>query len=224
MCPAARLAPSPHARASLTITEDYPPPPKRGASPYTLFFQDFFSKNRSKYLDPENGRLKITDLARDCGKAWGDLPYSEVQSYTEASKKDRVRAQAAYEKWYTSLTPEQMRAAQADRKKTIQVPGGKDAFKRRLDDAPGNPGRPIGPFFLFLRDNTAKIAQESQAKSLVQNDADPTARMEFRKYIGKRAGELWNELSEAQKEEYKKRNREMKEKYDAWKKEYEEKK
>lgn len=206
-------------------TEDYPAPPKRGASPYTLFFQDYFSKNRSNYLDPENGRLKITDLARDCGKAWGDLPYGEVQTYTEASKKDRAAAQAAYEKWYTSLTPEQLRAAQADRKRPILTPGGKEAFKRRLDDAPGNPGRPIGPFFLFLRDMTPKIAQEAQAKTLVQDGvSDGKPRMELRRYIGKRAGELWNELTDAQKEEYKKKNREMREKYDAWKKEYEEKK
>lgn len=205
-------------------TEDYPPPPKRGASAYTLFFSEFFAQRRPQYLDSETGRLKINELARDCGKAWGDLPYAEVQRYTEASKKDRDAAQDAYEKWFVALTPEQKRAVQADRKKPLLVPGGREAFKRRLDDAPGNPGRPIGPFFLFLREATPKIAQEPEAKSLEQEGAaNGKPRMELRRYIGKRAGELWNQLSEAEKDEYKSRNREMREKYDAWKKEYEEK-
>lgn len=145
-----------------------------------------------------------------------------MQQYTEASRKDRLAANAAYDKWYSSLTPAQIRAVEADRKKPLVTPGGREAFKRRLDDAPGNPGRPIGSFFLFLREATPKIAQEAEAKSLeAEGVASGKPRMELRRYIGKRAGEMWNQLTEAEKEEYKRRNREMREKYDAWKKEYE---
>lgn len=194
-------------------------------SAYTLFFSDYFNKRRPEYIDSETGRLKIQQLARDCGKAWGELPYSEAQVWTEASKKERATAAAAYEAWYHSLTPAQLRAAKADRKKPVAIPGGRSEFKKRLDDAPGNPGRPIGPFFLFLRERTPQITQEPGAKELENKfgGQDNMPRMDYRRYIGRRAGELWNQLSDAEKEAYKTRNREMRDKYNAWKEEYEQK-
>ncbi|KAL0581458.1 hypothetical protein V5O48_000612 [Marasmius crinis-equi] len=143
-------------------------PPAKPTSAYILWTQ-------------EQPKHKITSLAeaqerlRALGAEWQTIPQHVKEEYHQRYLQQRSAWEKQYEEWYNSLTPEQMKAAQARKKKSSGF---------RLSKPHGQPARPPSAYILFYlefkRDNSGLPVQEAT----------------------KQAGKVWAEASEATKERY----------------------
>ncbi|RSH83112.1 uncharacterized protein EHS24_006769 [Apiotrichum porosum] len=186
--------------------------PKRPATPYLVYFTEFWSTNKGTYKTAEGnykntaGGTTLTEAVKDASAKWLVMSEAEQAKYREAASDAAAKYARDYRRFYESLTPENLKLIAKVQGKEPAPPGGRRAAKLELRNRPGNPGKPSGAYFMFLKDKRAEI--EAANPNWTGNE-----RM---LKLSRAAGDMWRNLPQADKDAYKEKNAVAKEAYDAW--------
>lgn len=168
-----------------------PVAPKTPASPYSLFFKDFYGKNKGDFTDPATGKFKLAEASRAASLAWSKLSLVESDEFSAAYKSSHAAWTTKYREWYDALSKEDRKAIEAKTGKKLKVPGGKVGSRKAFRELPGNPGRPSSSFFEYL--------SEIKPELLAQGEREGLSGPKLNTYTAKAAGERWRQLSDADK-------------------------
>ncbi|OXG29730.1 hypothetical protein J008_02248 [Cryptococcus neoformans] len=188
------------------IDSTLPAVPKGPPTPYTLWFKDHIASVSEKYRRPD-GKLDMRRLTNEAATEWASLSSSvkaELQSRADEGKK---LADKAYLEFWNSTTPETRSAIEKATGKKVSPPGGKKAFKQSVKERPGNPGKPLTPYFAFAKEvrDGGKVDLPSDLEGNVRNQQ-----------LAKETGALWKQLSDSEKQRYKDAYVQARAKWDEW--------
>ncbi|CAG8678737.1 15170_t:CDS:2 [Rhizophagus irregularis] len=174
-----------------------PQEPKKPSTAYTLFFRDFFYERHKK--NPED---KVTEIARLAGNEWVKLSAEEKNKYTNQYKEKRDEFKTSHEAWLRSLTLDQI--AQENKRRRMEMSKGRRKSKLKLLKHPDQPKRPKTPYIHFVVERMSDNAEKGAVR------------------IKELASE-WRQLSDEDKEPYKKRYQQSKSEYETDMRAFEEK-
>jgi hypothetical protein len=108
----------------------------------------------------------------------------------------------AYAKYYNALTPTELKGLNAILPRPLQDPnlpkttasGSKIRYNSRHPQKAGEPQRPIGGFFVFMRE----VRQD--ASLLKQAESEGIAKGQLQVWLSKKGGEKWATMSASEKE------------------------
>ncbi|KAK4689298.1 hypothetical protein P7C73_g808, partial [Tremellales sp. Uapishka_1] len=187
------------------IDPTLPTVPRGPSTAYTLFFKNYFNDEKDKYVS-ESGKLSLTSLAKAAGTAWNALPATDKAPYLKNAAELKESFNKLYKEFYQSLSPETKKSLERQLGKKLVVPGGKVASRKLEAGRTGNPGKPLGAFFVFLK----------ELRESGDVDLDGLGGQERTVAIAKRGGEKWKAMSEEEKLVYKEKAKDMKTKFDEW--------
>lgn len=170
--------------------------PKRPATPYLVYFTEFWSTNKGTYKTAEGnykntaGGTTLTEAVKDASAKWLVMSEAEQAKYREAASDAAAKYARDYRRFYESLTPENLKLIAKVQGKEPAPPGGRRAAKLELRNRPGNPGKPSGAYFMFLKDKRAEI--EAANPNWTGNE-----RM---LKLSRAAGDMWRNLPQADKD------------------------
>ncbi|KAF9259265.1 hypothetical protein L218DRAFT_673093 [Marasmius fiardii PR-910] len=144
-------------------------PPKRPASPFVIYCAENFNGNPKTIAE-------VNVLCRENAVKWHALPENFKEEYRQRAQGQLKEYRKEYERWYNSLTPEQLKEAKRLRKNK----------KRRTISPPGEqPKRPANAFIQFFQDYRKERAV-----------------LGFDTGLSKEAGMAWKGLSQSEKNAY----------------------
>lgn len=117
-----------------------PTEPKRPPTAYSLFYRDFFHKERTNF--PE--KVDVTVLAKLAGEKWSKLSADEKQVYVEEQKKSADSYVKTHKKWLESLTPVQIAQENRRRKES------KSKKSAKLIKDPNKPKKPRSSYINYV--------------------------------------------------------------------------
>ena len=121
------------------------------------------------------------------GESWRTLANEAKETYNSQAKELTKAYNTAYRSWYEGLSPETIRAIEKSTGRSLSRPGGRRRYNKEAADKPGNPGRPIGAFFEFLREY--RTQHPTAGGTMADNQA-----------LVKRAAEEYRDMSDAEKQ------------------------
>ncbi|WVN88595.1 uncharacterized protein L203_103806 [Cryptococcus depauperatus CBS 7841] len=182
--------------------------PKGAPTAYTLWFKEHVAKVSPLYRRPD-GKLDMHKLAIEAAPEWASLSSTLKGAFQERATEARKVADKAYLKFWNSTNPEIRSAIEKSTGKKLKAPGGKKAYRQSIAERPGNPGKPLAPYFAFIKD-----VRESGKLDKLGLDLDGRERS---KALAREYGVMWNALSSKEQQVYKDKYHADKVKYDAWK-------
>lgn len=189
------------------IDSTLPTVPKGPPTPYTLWFKDHIAKVAEKYRRPD-GKLDMRRLTTEAATEWASLTSSVKAELQHRADEGKKLADKAYLEFWNSTTPETRTAIEKATGKKVSPPGGKKAFKLAVKERPGNPGKPLTPYFAFAKEirDSGKVNVSSDLEGNVRNQQ-----------IARETGALWKQLSDSEKQKYKDAYVQARAKWDDWK-------
>ncbi|KAL7421941.1 hypothetical protein Q5752_003713 [Cryptotrichosporon argae] len=183
-----------------------PKPPKKAPSPYSLFFKDYYGREKDAHV--VDGKINVASIARAAGAAWTALGEGDKAAYGDAARRAKAEADKAYKAFYDGLAPDTRRALEAKAGKKLSPPGGKKAAAQVLKDTLGNPGRPLTAYFAYAKNVRDDVARQVESEGFKGSSTVIE--------IAKRTAERWKHVAESEKETFKAEYKEAKQKYDEW--------
>lgn len=182
-------------------------PPKK---PQTAFF--LFSNDKRKQLTTQakfktsEGKQNTKAITQELGRLWNTIDAKEKQKYVDKAKqlKDKYDSDLA-----------KFKASNPNYKATKKVKKAKKGKKAKKD--PNAPKRPASGYQLFCNEKREEINKRSDVKRDGSDKLDVTKVMKI-------LSEMWNGLTDKQKQPYLDQAKKLKEEYDQAKEKYEEKK
>ncbi|CAG8493899.1 7696_t:CDS:2 [Acaulospora colombiana] len=149
--------------------------PKRPASPYNLFFTEYYKKKKD-----DSPNLKLTEIAKLGGDNWRNMPDDQKNVYNERYKKAKSQYDEEYQKWRESLSPKVI--ALENKRRRIEKAAGR-SNQRPLKD-PKAPKRPRSSYLQFAMENMAeykdlKVTERSKAIAQKWKALSPDERKPF---------------------------------------------
>lgn len=185
-----------------------PLPPKTPMGAYAEYFKELYPTIRNDHIQ-ENGKINSHEVARVAGARWSALSEQDKkvrpslkfsssadtelsQRYNELSKRAGEKYKSDYKRYYESLTDAQIADLGLESPSLKGL--GTRAKKAATRKARGEPGRPVGSFFLFLHD----FRKSPELKEMMERDGIEGAKVAI--YTAKKAGEKWAVMSTEEKE------------------------
>ncbi|KAF8659822.1 hypothetical protein AX16_001707 [Volvariella volvacea WC 439] len=153
-------------------------PPKRPPSAYFLFYLDFLEKNNLKPADKQD----VVNFSIKSSQAWKELTLGEKQRYHDLCATKFAEYNASYDEWARNVDPAVLK--ELNRRKKAR--GGRE-FHLPKD----GPSRPLSAYLMFAQETRSALP----------------AGLTFAE-AGRKLGENWKGLSEAEKEPYRQRSKE----------------
>ncbi|GBB93203.1 hypothetical protein RclHR1_02130016 [Rhizophagus clarus] len=167
-----------------------PEEPKKPSTAFTLFYRDFYHEEHKK-----NPEYRITKIAKLAGEEWLKLSAEEKSRYVNQYKENQDEFKTSHEAWLRSLTPDQI--AQENKRRRMEMSrGGKKKTKLKLLKHPDLPKKPKTSYIHFV--------VERMSNNNVGKAPDRI----------KELASEWKQLSDEDKEPYKKRYQQDKNEYE----------
>lgn len=165
-----------------------PEKPKKPMTPYFRFVRD----NRDSILK-KNPEYKLTDIAKKCAEQWKTVDANVKQKYEQEFKNELEVYSKKVMEYQASLSDNQREALKLaneekrkDKKKRLQKQFYKETNK---------PKRPMGAYMIFSMEQSKKLNKSPLEAS-------------------KQIKELWDKLTDSEKEKYKHQYQKGKQQYD----------
>jgi transcription factor A, mitochondrial len=158
-----------------------PPRPKKPLTPYFRYMQ----KQRPKLVE-QNPKISLTDIVKICAKQWETVDEATKKKLDAEYQKEKITYIEERAKYQSKLTDEQRNELQTFKQEAAEAKE-KRALRKKIREL-GRPKKPATPFLRYL-------AAEMTKKP--RTPGSPTYR-EHQKTIS----EVWNKLSEAEKQPY----------------------
>lgn len=177
-----------------------PSAPKRPRSAYILFCTE-----HRPIMKEENPSLKPSELMRRLGEKWKTMSEEDKQPYGHKARDDKER----FDSQMKNYTPsdEYKKVSPVPKPKKAKAQSKKPAKKGKKKKDPNEPKRAKSAYIFFGEDKREEVKRTNPAAKSPE--------------IMKIIGALWRELTEEQKEQYKQKATQDKERYEISKAEYE---
>jgi len=193
-----------------------PLPPKSPPSSYALFFVDFVSKHKDEFRT-EEGKVRTSDIAKEAGRQWNELGDGQ-QPYIDKAKSLGSEYKQAYETYYNSLDPTQLKIINAHLARPLPVPEshpdskrGTSASRRIAREKRGEPPKGTTGFFAFLNE----FRHSDEFKKQCEDEGVKGAALVV--FASKLAGRKWGVMSPEEKQAYADKAAAQREAHKAWK-------
>ncbi|KAG7562251.1 hypothetical protein FFLO_02337 [Filobasidium floriforme] len=195
-----------------------PLPPKAPMSSYAFFFTEIYPDIRGSYLNPE-GKVDSRAVAKAAGAKWNALSEDEKKPYVQKGKSAQEAYKSSYLKYYNSLSAPDLARLNSILPRPLLNPnlprtaadGSKLRHNIRNPKKEGEPQRPIGGFFAFMRElrEDEGLKKEAEEKGVSKGD--------MQVWLSKKGGETWATMNDEQKKKYMDQAAAVRSDYVAWK-------
>jgi len=128
----------------------------------------------------------IQKTAEEVSQAFKNLSESERSAYNSKMTESYANYATEFKKFYSALSPGQIKQIESITGKTLRVPGSRDSLRKAKREAEGRTAKPLSAFFLYLNHVRGTDEFKSEKMSAIVS--------------AKAAAEKWRELSQEEKQ------------------------
>jgi len=137
----------------------------------------FFANEKRQSLRAEHPELKITEIGKELGRLWKDLPDEERKRYVDAANNDKARYHTAMSQYVKSPSDSDSDDGARRRRK-----------KKKKAKDPSKPKRAMSSFMYFANEQRQGVRDKFPDIKITE--------------IGKKLSEMWKALTVEEKQRY----------------------